>query len=163
MSNNEDQSNNQDQSGEDRVDEIARTAGAALRRPAPADGMARVRSSRRRRRVAGAVAGASAVVVMVVGLFLVVGRGSDDDTLVSDTVPDVVSTDTGDDVAPGQSVADRCPSHGGHRSGPDDHDRNHRAGQTTTAHTVDRIGMAARVRAVPAARVHRLLWRRLGG
>jgi hypothetical protein len=36
---------------EDRVDEIARRAGTALRRPAPADGLADVRASHRQRRV----------------------------------------------------------------------------------------------------------------
>ena len=89
-------SNDNDQlgGGEDRVDEIARGAGAALRRPAPADGMARVRSSQHRRRTARAVAGVSVVVVMVVGLFLVIGRGADDATVVTDSGPDTVSPNT---------------------------------------------------------------------
>jgi hypothetical protein len=95
MSNDNDQNNtDRPAGGEDKVDEIATSAGAALRRPAPADGMARIRSSQRRRRATRAVAGGSAVVIMVVGLFLIVGRGSDDATMVTDTGPDTTSPGT---------------------------------------------------------------------
>lgn len=88
MSNTPDQPN----PGEDRVDEIGRIAGAALRRPAPADGMARVHSSRRRRRTARAVASGSAVVVIGIGLFVLGSRGTDDVSSINDSGPAVSST-----------------------------------------------------------------------
>ena len=103
MSSNDDQSSGR----EDRVDEIARGAGAALRRPAPPDGVARVRSSRRRRRTARTVAGGSAVAVIAVGLFLIVDRGSEDASLVTDSAPETVSPDTVStlpEVTPSQTV-----------------------------------------------------------
>jgi hypothetical protein len=84
----------QSSGSEDRVDEIARGAGAALRRPAPPDGVARVRSSQRRRRTARTVAGGSAIAVIGVGLFLIVDRGSEDASLVTDSGPETVSPDT---------------------------------------------------------------------
>ncbi|MGD9700855.1 MAG: hypothetical protein AB7Q42_02775 [Acidimicrobiia bacterium] len=90
-----DQDQDQGNGSEDRVDELARRAGAALRRPAPAEGIGRVRSSRRRRLTARAVAGGSAVVVMGVGLFVVLDRGADDGRSVTDSVPETVLPDTG--------------------------------------------------------------------
>ncbi len=80
MSNEHDQPTNRDENRDnrdDRVDEIARGAGATLRRPAPVDGMDRVRAGRRRQRTTQALMGASAAALIAVGVFVVVDRGSD--------------------------------------------------------------------------------------
>ncbi len=77
---------------EDRVDEIARRAGTALRRPAPADGLANVRSSHRRRRTARVAAGGAAVALAAVGAFMVVDRGDDDSTVVTESTTVTTTT-----------------------------------------------------------------------
>ena len=66
---------------DDVFEQMARRAGAALRRPAPDDGPARLQAARRRQRIvrSSMAAGASAIII-VVGL-IVVTRASDDDSV----------------------------------------------------------------------------------
>jgi hypothetical protein len=80
---------------DDQFEQMARRAGAALRRPAPQDGVARLLSARRRQRIVrtSMAAGASAIVI-VVGL-IAVTRPSDDSVAPSgaaDTVAAASST-----------------------------------------------------------------------
>src|SRR6188472_3565870 len=75
-----------DHSVDARVDELARDAGAALRRPAPADGLANVRATRRRRQAGRTVLGGSAVAVLAIGVFLVLDDDADDRGVVSVSV-----------------------------------------------------------------------------
>ena len=78
---------------EDRLDEIARRAGTALRRPAPEDGLANVRSSHRRRRTGRVAAGGAAVALAAVGAFMVIDRGADDDgTVVTESTTVATTT-----------------------------------------------------------------------
>jgi hypothetical protein len=63
---------------DDAFDRLARSAGAELRRPAPPDGMRRVRAARRRQQVTkGVVAGGATVLLVGVGTFVAL-RGTDD-------------------------------------------------------------------------------------
>lgn len=63
---------------DDAFEQLARSAGAELRRPAPVDGMRRVRAARRRQQVTkGAVAGGAAVLLVGMGTFVAL-RGTDD-------------------------------------------------------------------------------------
>ncbi len=57
---------------DDAFEQLARRAGAALRRPAPEDGVARLEAARRRQRIvrSSIAAGASAILV-IVGLIIV--------------------------------------------------------------------------------------------
>ena len=59
-------------------DDFAHAAGAALRRPAPEDGLAGVRSSRKRRRVVQVVAATGAAAIVVVAGALLVTTNQDD-------------------------------------------------------------------------------------
>jgi hypothetical protein len=68
------------------VDELARQAGAALRRPAPSDGMARIAVGRRRRATVRAIGVGAAMAVVAGGAFVVIARRSDDGIGVSDKV-----------------------------------------------------------------------------
>lgn len=92
---------------DDAFDRLARSAGAELRRPAPADGMQRVRTARRRQQATrSVVAGGAAVLVLGLGTFVAL-RGTDDGgdvatlpdptvpepTVVPTTIPVVVPTD----------------------------------------------------------------------
>lgn len=72
---------------DDEFERLARTAGAELRRPAPPDGMQRVRAARRRQQVTrSVVAGGAAAVLVGLGSFVVL-RGDDDGGDVA-TLPD---------------------------------------------------------------------------
>ena len=63
---------------DDAFDRLARSAGAELRRPAPADGMQRLRTARRRQQVTrSVVAGGAAVLLVGMGTFVAL-RGTDD-------------------------------------------------------------------------------------
>lgn len=63
---------------DDAFEQLARRAGAALHRPAPVDGVARLQTARRRQRIVRAsLAAGTSVVVIVVGL-IVVTRPADD-------------------------------------------------------------------------------------
>jgi hypothetical protein len=58
---------------EENFDDVARKAGGALRRPAPADGLTRIRTARRRRQTSRAALGGAAVAAVVtIGLLAVV-------------------------------------------------------------------------------------------
>lgn len=72
---------------DDSFEQAARKAGAALRRPAPVDGVARLQSARRRQRIlrSSLAAGATAIAI-VVGL-VVVTRPSDDSVSPSGSSP----------------------------------------------------------------------------
>lgn len=72
---------------DDAFEQLARRAGAALRRPAPEDGPARLEAARRRQRIvrSSIAAGASAIVI-VVGL-IIVARPSDDSVAPSGSSP----------------------------------------------------------------------------
>jgi len=76
------------------VDELARRAGAALRRPAPPDGMARIHAGRRRRAAVRVVGAGALVIVVAVGAFVALARRSDDAVGVSDTVATTAPADT---------------------------------------------------------------------
>jgi len=83
-----------DQPSSDPFDRAARAAGEALRRPAPADGAAAVRSVRRRQRLVLGAAGVGALALLVGAAVLVATRGGGeqaatvpDATLVVTTVP----------------------------------------------------------------------------
>lgn len=67
---------------EDNFDEQAREAGAALRRPAPADGMTRIRRTRRRQQQTRLAAGGAAVVAIIALGAFVATRNDDDPALV---------------------------------------------------------------------------------
>lgn len=63
---------------DDTFEQLARAAGAELRRPAPPDGMRRVRAARRSQQVTkGVVAGGAAVLLVGMGTFVAL-RGTDD-------------------------------------------------------------------------------------
>lgn len=73
------------QQPDDAYEQLARTAGAALRRPAPADGVARLRSVRRRQRaVRTSIAAGASVIVVVAGL-IVLNRPSEETIAPSDS------------------------------------------------------------------------------
>jgi hypothetical protein len=75
-------SNNLDDDSDARIDAMARAAGGELRRPAPAEGLARAHAVQRRRQTVRAVtAGASAVALLGAGVFALT-RGDDDQRLV---------------------------------------------------------------------------------
>jgi hypothetical protein len=85
---------------DDAFERMARTAGAALRRPAPSDGVARLQSVRRRQQlVRTAIATGASAVVVIVGL-IVLNRPSEetiapsDSTVTSTTLVPVTTTTT---------------------------------------------------------------------
>jgi hypothetical protein len=88
---------------DDQFEQMARNAGAALRRPAPSDGVARVRSARRRQQVvrSSIAAGATAIVV-VVGL-IVLTRPSDQAIAPTES-PDATNSATTTTPAPTTST-----------------------------------------------------------
>jgi hypothetical protein len=70
---------------DDAFERMARTAGAALRRPAPSDGVARLQSARRRQQlVRTAIASGASAVVVIVGL-IVLNRPSEETIAPSDS------------------------------------------------------------------------------
>lgn len=77
---------------DDAFEQLARRAGATLRRPAPDDGVTRLQSARRRQRIVrtSLAAGASAIVI-VVGL-IVLTRPSDDFVAPSGSSPTTTTT-----------------------------------------------------------------------
>lgn len=92
--------NNNEHDADARIDEMARAAGGALRRPAPADGIARATSSKRTKQTTRlALAGTAVLALGVVG---VVAFGGDDDasrvgpadSTLPATVPDSTSATT---------------------------------------------------------------------
>ena len=108
-----------DSSADDaRIDALARSAGAELRRPAPADGIARVQRAKRTRQLTQVGAGGFAAVLLV-GAGVVAFRGGDtdrrvvpatvslpDSTVPDSTVPDSTVPDSTvpDTVAPSSTV-----------------------------------------------------------
>jgi hypothetical protein len=79
---------------DDAYEQMARDAGAALRRPAPSDGVARLRSARRRQQVVRtAIAGGTTAIIVVVGL-VVINRRSDQTVTPGDTVAATSATTT---------------------------------------------------------------------
>lgn len=102
---------------DDEFERLARSAGAELRRPAPPDGMKRVRTARRRQQVTRSVmAGGAAVLIVGMGTFVAL-RASDDGgdvaTLPDPTVPEPTPTTVAEPttappgtVAPNAAVQD---------------------------------------------------------
>ena len=83
-----------DRAADERIDALARAAGSELRRPAPADGIARVqRATRRRQATRIGAAGVTAVAILAVGAIVIGGRDGDE-TLVPATVTTVETDDT---------------------------------------------------------------------
>ncbi|MDP2293484.1 MAG: hypothetical protein Q8M22_20060 [Actinomycetota bacterium] len=95
--------NNNEHDPDARIDEMARAAGGALRRPAPADGIARAERSKRTRQTTRlALAGTAVLALGVVG---VVAFGGDDANRVGpsdSTLPTTVPDSTSDTTVPGQ-------------------------------------------------------------
>jgi WD40 repeat protein len=87
MSNNADQCDTTDsQASIDAFEQRARRAGAALRRPAPHDGIVALRSARRRQQlVRGALAGGAVIAVIAVAAVVLSGR--DPDRMLAPAVP----------------------------------------------------------------------------
>lgn len=83
-----DHTDHTDRQDDDRIDALARAAGADLRRPAPADGLARAERAKRNRQLTRAGAGGLAA-VMLVAVGAIALRGGDTDRRV---VPATVST-----------------------------------------------------------------------
>jgi hypothetical protein len=94
-------------------DEFARAAGAALRRPAPHDGLTGVRASRQRRRVVQAsVASGAAAIVLITGVLVLRTNQSDSDRLVTtdstistSPVPSTSTTTSASTTAPPSTTA----------------------------------------------------------
>lgn len=79
----------------DEFDELARRAGAALRRPAPADGVRAIAERRRRdRRLKVAAAGVVAVASVVAALALLAGGPGSEELVPADSLPDRVPEPT---------------------------------------------------------------------
>ncbi len=88
-----------------RVDEIGRQAGAAMRQPAPPDGLADIRHVARRKRAVRATAAAATLVGAVIAGFVVFSHGDTDDGLSPTlTTPDVATPTT---VPPAESPVAR--------------------------------------------------------
>ena len=86
--------NANDDGGDDGFDDFAHAAGAALRQPAPDDGLARVRSARQRHRAARVAAATGAIaVVFVAGAALMTANQDDSQRLVPADVPPPAPTD----------------------------------------------------------------------
>lgn len=82
-----------DRDADARIDALARTAGADLRRPAPADGLARVAKAKQRHQAVRAGAAGTAVIALVaIGTMAL--RGGDENTVVPATVSTVESPET---------------------------------------------------------------------
>ena len=82
-----------DRDADARIDALARTAGADLRRPAPADGLARVAKAKQRHQAVRAGAAGTAVIALVaIGTMAL--RGGDESTVVPATVSTVESPET---------------------------------------------------------------------
>jgi hypothetical protein len=78
-----------------RIDELARSAGNELRRPAPEHGLAGVQRTRRNRQITRAAIGSTAVVALVVGGFVTANRGDDAPRIeTADSVATISGTDT---------------------------------------------------------------------
>lgn len=93
-----------DRAADERIDALARAAGSELRRPAPADGIARVqRTSRQRQATRIGAAGVAAVAILAVGAIVIGGRDGDE-TLVPATVTTVETDDTVDSTVPESTV-----------------------------------------------------------
>lgn len=95
-------------------DELARRAGAALRRPAPADGVRAIVTRRRRQQALKATVVGGVGVVALIGALVVSQRGEPDrlppvDTVTA-TVPTTVSTPTTTGSVPVDSVSATIPS-----------------------------------------------------
>ena len=71
--------------GDDPVDRLGRTAGAALRRPAPADGMRRLRTARRRQQATRIAAAGATALVFAAGAFVL--TRPDDEQISTATTP----------------------------------------------------------------------------
>jgi hypothetical protein len=69
---------NDSNGGGDGFDDFAHAAGAALRQPAPDNGLARVRSARQRHRMARVAAASGAVAIVIVAGALLVNENQDD-------------------------------------------------------------------------------------
>ncbi|MCB0965584.1 MAG: hypothetical protein KDB37_02005 [Ilumatobacter sp.] len=101
----------------DEFDRIARAAGEALRRPAPADGVAGVRSVRRRQQIVRGAAGGVAVVLLATIGTVVLTRDGDDErvatvpesTAVTSNVPTPASTTPATTNAPTPSPPSTDP------------------------------------------------------
>jgi len=89
-----------DRDDDSKIDSIARAAGAALRQPAPADGVARLQSSHRRRQTVRAAAAGAVVAAVAIALFVVVGRNSDGDGVVVTPPPGSVDVTPTSDAPP---------------------------------------------------------------
>lgn len=80
-----DHTDNTDADRHDQVDRLGRTAGAALRRPAPADGMRRLHTARRRQQLTRVAAAGATALVFAAGAFVL--TRPDDEQITSATTP----------------------------------------------------------------------------
>lgn len=98
--------NHNDPDADARIDEMARAAGGALRRPAPADGIARAQRSKRTKQTTRlAMAGTAVLALGVIGVAAFGGDDPNrvapaDTTTVVTTVPDSASPNTTEQPAP---------------------------------------------------------------
>lgn len=94
---------------EDNFDDVAREAGGALRRPAPADGIAQIRSARRRQQQVRAATGVTAAVLIVaVGAAVLFRRGDDEPAVMiqpDSTVPAASTAPPTTEAAPPATTA----------------------------------------------------------
>ena len=79
----------------DVFEQMARKAGAALRRPAPTDGVARLRSARRRQQLVRTALGVGASVIIVLVGLMVLNRPSDQTIAPSDSPEATTALTTG--------------------------------------------------------------------
>ena len=86
----------------DVFEQMARKAGVALRRPAPADGVARLRSARRRQQAVRTSLGVGASVMIIVGL-MVLNRPSDQ-TIAPSHSPEATTGVTTGDTTPSTTI-----------------------------------------------------------
>jgi hypothetical protein len=85
-----------------RVDEVARSAGNELRRPAPELGLAGVQRARRRRQIARGAVGSTAALAFVVGGFIVANR--DDNPQITTTNSGLTTTAVPNTTTPSTTI-----------------------------------------------------------
>ncbi|MEO6122871.1 MAG: hypothetical protein ABIR32_04115 [Ilumatobacteraceae bacterium] len=95
-----DRDRDRDRDEDSKIDSIARAAGAALRQPAPADGVDRLQSAHRRRQTVRAAAAGAVVAAVAIALFVVVGRNSDGHGVVVTPPPGSVDVTLTSDAPP---------------------------------------------------------------
>lgn len=94
---------------DDPVDRLGRTAGAALRRPAPADGMRRLRTARRRQQATRIAAAGATALVFAAGAF-VLTRPDDEQISTATTPTTEVSSTVPATTTPAPTVPTTVPT-----------------------------------------------------